>query len=82
MEQDASLDDDVNKMTPEAVERLRNPPQVPIDVESRGIQQSISMYLALEHASQDAYEQICQAMYSGSKKCPNICMFFSKVNNP
>ena len=21
-------------------------------------------------------------MYSGSKKCPNVCMFFTKVDNP
>ncbi|KIJ05981.1 hypothetical protein PAXINDRAFT_38896, partial [Paxillus involutus ATCC 200175] len=58
MIQAASLDDPVNKMSAEGVQRLRNPPQAPIDLESSGVRLSMSMYLALEHSSQDAYEQI------------------------
>ncbi|KAJ8579853.1 hypothetical protein M405DRAFT_718263, partial [Rhizopogon salebrosus TDB-379] len=54
----ASVDDPVAKMSDEALDRLRNPPQTPLRIESPGIRHSISTYLALEHASQDAYHQI------------------------
>jgi hypothetical protein len=54
----ASLDDPVAKMSDEALDRLRNPPQTPLRIESPGIRHSISTYLALEHASQDAYHRI------------------------
>ncbi|KAG2746861.1 hypothetical protein P692DRAFT_20738315, partial [Suillus brevipes Sb2] len=33
----------------------------PIIIDSPGVRQSILMYLALEHASQDAYNHICRA---------------------
>ena len=26
--------------------------------------------------------QMISSPYSGSKKCPNVCMFFTKVDNP
>jgi hypothetical protein len=52
----ASLDDPINKMTPEGIQRLQNPPQGPIDIEEAAIRHSISMYLAFEHSSQSAYE--------------------------
>ena len=78
MVQNATLDDDVNNMTLEEVNRLRNPPQAPIDIESRGVRHSISMYLALEHASQAAYEQICrstQLNFTESPICADILSF-------
>ncbi|KAF8834753.1 hypothetical protein BDN67DRAFT_1016184 [Paxillus ammoniavirescens] len=58
MIRDASLDNPINKISAEGVQRLRNPPQAPIDIKSPGFRLSMSMYLALEHSSQDAYEQI------------------------
>ena len=36
------------------------------------IQKEIDAFLHLEH--------VC--MYSGSKKCRNVCMFFTEVDNP
>ncbi|KAG1847252.1 hypothetical protein C8R48DRAFT_547524, partial [Suillus tomentosus] len=54
----ASLDDPISKLLYDALDRLRNPPQGPIDIDRPGIRHSISMYLALEHASQDAYNRI------------------------
>ncbi|KAG2348651.1 hypothetical protein BDR05DRAFT_874324, partial [Suillus weaverae] len=56
-----SLDDPIAKLSDDALERLCNPPQGPIVIDSPGVCQSISMYLALEHASQDAYNHICRA---------------------
>jgi hypothetical protein len=54
----ASLDDPISKLSDDALDRLRNPPRGPIDIDQPGIRHSISMYLALEHASQDAYNRI------------------------
>ncbi|KAG1735427.1 hypothetical protein EDB19DRAFT_1910689 [Suillus lakei] len=50
-----SLDDPLAKLSNDALDRLRNPPQGPIIIDSPGVRQSISMYLALEHGSQEAY---------------------------
>lgn len=44
-----------------AIQRLRNPPTEPIHIENQGIQHLISVYLTLEHASQQAFEQVCQS---------------------
>ena len=29
-----------------------------------------------------AIQPVLAISYSGSKKCPNVCMFFTKVDNP
>ncbi|KAG1905036.1 uncharacterized protein F5891DRAFT_922501, partial [Suillus fuscotomentosus] len=50
----ASLDDPLAKLSDDVLDRLRNPPQGPIIIDSPGVRQSISMYLALEHGSQEA----------------------------
>jgi hypothetical protein len=54
----ASLDDDVTHMSPAAIERLRNPPSQRLQIADGGTRHSISTYLALEHASQQAYERV------------------------
>ncbi|KIK75581.1 hypothetical protein PAXRUDRAFT_18867 [Paxillus rubicundulus Ve08.2h10] len=55
MIQAASLDDPVNKMSAEGVQRVRL---------------SISMYLALEHSSQDAYKQIQRSIQLNLSNSP------------
>ncbi|KAG2744318.1 hypothetical protein P692DRAFT_201721996, partial [Suillus brevipes Sb2] len=57
----ATLEDPMAKLGDDALERLRNPPQGPITIDSPGIRHSISMYLALEHASQEAYDRIMRS---------------------
>ncbi|KAG1859452.1 hypothetical protein C8R48DRAFT_673988 [Suillus tomentosus] len=57
----ASLEDPIAKLGDDALERLRNPPKGPITIDSPEIRHSISMYLALEHASQAAYNQIMRS---------------------
>lgn len=54
----ASLTDLLAQICEDALVRLRDPPRAPIDIDHPGIRHSISMYLALEHASQDAYNRI------------------------
>ncbi|KIK96937.1 hypothetical protein PAXRUDRAFT_137279, partial [Paxillus rubicundulus Ve08.2h10] len=56
---DASTLDPVAKLSEDALDRLWNPPNIPLIIDSPGIRHSISTYLALEHSSQDAYERLC-----------------------
>ncbi|KAF9220025.1 hypothetical protein BS17DRAFT_788099 [Gyrodon lividus] len=53
-----TFNDPIAKMTPESIQRLRNPPQGPVDIDSPGIRHRISCYLLLEHASQKAYDGV------------------------
>jgi hypothetical protein len=62
----ASLEDPVAKMNDEVLERLWNPPKVPLEINNPGICHSISMYLALEHASQDVYNRVHRSMLGSS----------------
>lgn len=74
----ASLEDQSAKMSDEALQRLRNPPRGPIDVNSPAIRHSISTYLALEHASQDAYNRIRRSLmqnFSGIDGVDDILSF-------
>ncbi|KAG2340372.1 hypothetical protein BDR05DRAFT_889968 [Suillus weaverae] len=54
----ASLEDPIVKLDDAALERLRNPPREPVVIDSPSIRHSISSYLALEHALQEAYNRI------------------------
>ncbi|KIK21600.1 hypothetical protein PISMIDRAFT_103894, partial [Pisolithus microcarpus 441] len=75
----ASLNDLASKLTSEALEKIRNPPShcaLPID--NKGTRYSISAYLALENASQIAYNHVFQAarsIFSGSPGTNNILTF-------
>ncbi|KAF9219069.1 hypothetical protein BS17DRAFT_718723 [Gyrodon lividus] len=64
---DVSTLDPVTKLSEDALEQLQNPPNIPLVIQSPGICHSISTYLALEHSSQDAYEQVC---HSTAQKFP------------
>ncbi|KAG1832623.1 hypothetical protein DFJ58DRAFT_736281 [Suillus subalutaceus] len=69
----ASLDDPVAKLTPEALEKLRNPPQQPPRIASPIIHHGIEMYFHLEHAAQAAYKGIaefCSKKFSWSGRYP------------
>ena len=57
----ASLHDHIAKLGPGVLERLRNPPQAPINIDSPGIRHSISCYLSLEHASQKSYDGVMRS---------------------
>ncbi|KAF9232879.1 hypothetical protein BU15DRAFT_90555 [Melanogaster broomeanus] len=57
----ASTTDPVTKLSDDALDRLRNPPNVPLLIDNPGVRHSISTYLALEHASQAAYEGVCRS---------------------
>ncbi|KIK74791.1 hypothetical protein PAXRUDRAFT_53116, partial [Paxillus rubicundulus Ve08.2h10] len=58
---DASTLDPVAKLSEDALDRLWNPPNIPLIIDSPRIRHSISTYLALEHSSQDAYERLCRS---------------------
>ncbi|KAI5989242.1 hypothetical protein EDD15DRAFT_2460164 [Pisolithus albus] len=76
---DTSLDDPVAKLSGESLERLWNPQTQPISIESVGTQYSIATYLALENASQNAYNHVCQAArrsFSGSLGADDILQPF------
>ncbi|KAF8834607.1 hypothetical protein BDN67DRAFT_992628 [Paxillus ammoniavirescens] len=54
----ASLEDAVSKLDEAALQRIRHPPQVTLQIDDPDIRHSIGTYLALEHLSQDAYERV------------------------
>jgi hypothetical protein len=57
----ATPEDRIAKFSDDALARLHHPPNEPIRIANPGTRQSISMYLALEHASQEAYNRIRRA---------------------
>ncbi|KAG0701436.1 hypothetical protein DFH29DRAFT_990075 [Suillus ampliporus] len=76
----ASSEDPVARMNDEALERLWNPPHVPLEINNLGIRHSISMYLALEHASQDAYNHICRSTmrnFAGAAAVADVQSFYN-----
>ncbi|KAG2062574.1 hypothetical protein BDR04DRAFT_986151, partial [Suillus decipiens] len=74
----ASLDDPISKLSDDALDRLRNPLQGPINIDRPGIRHSISMYLALEYASQDAYNRIQRStMRNFAQKNEDILSFYA-----
>ncbi|KAG1834015.1 hypothetical protein DFJ58DRAFT_719384 [Suillus subalutaceus] len=76
----ASLDDPLAKLSDDAPHRLRNPPQEPIITNSPGVRQSISMYLALEHGSQEVYNRMRRAKmrnFEGANGVDEILSFYN-----
>ncbi|KAI0070680.1 hypothetical protein K474DRAFT_1713121 [Panus rudis PR-1116 ss-1] len=57
--QDATLDE--SKLSPAAIERLRNPPCEPLPDIDRLVHLSIDLYLATENSSQQTYDSIRRA---------------------
>ena len=74
----ATLADPVAKLSPQALERLRDPPRQPLFINSAGHRHSISTYLATEHSSKDAYEKICRFTirnFPGAREVKDILSF-------
>ncbi|KAG2132823.1 uncharacterized protein EDB93DRAFT_1044287, partial [Suillus bovinus] len=70
----ASFDDPVAKLTPEALEKLRNLPQQPPRIASPIICHGIQMYFHLEHAAQAAYKGIADSAarsFPGAEDIPS-----------
>ena len=71
---DATLDEP-GGLSEEALKRLRNPPQTTPEIKDPVIELALSMYLVLEHSSQETYERIRRAV----EKCfpgsivPSLC---------
>lgn len=78
---DATFEDPIAKMTDTMLNRLRNPPQAPIQIDNSGVRHSISTYLALEHASQTAYERVIKSTQRNFPDAPGIadCLRFGAV---
>ncbi|KAI6007028.1 hypothetical protein EDD15DRAFT_2394684 [Pisolithus albus] len=68
----ATLEDAVTKLSPPALERLRNPPRQPLRIDNPGHRHSISTYLATEHSSKDAYNKVCQSTAQNFPGAPGI----------
>jgi len=78
--QNASLEDPIAKLDDTALERLCNPPREPVVIDSLSIQHSISLYLALEHASQEAYNRIQRSTklnFAGAAGVNDILSFYN-----
>jgi hypothetical protein len=58
----ASLDDEDVKLSPEALERLRNLPQQPVDVIDPDLHLSLDLFLSISNASQGTYSSIREAI--------------------
>ena len=74
----ATLADPVAKLSPQALERLRDPPRRPLLINNAGHRQSISIYLATEHSSEDAYEKIRRSTirnFPGAQEVEDILSF-------
>lgn len=66
----ASFEDPIAKIMPTMLERLWNPPEAPIQLNNPSIQHSISTYLALENASQAAYERVVKSTKQNFPSAP------------
>ncbi|KIJ57914.1 hypothetical protein HYDPIDRAFT_184253 [Hydnomerulius pinastri MD-312] len=77
----ATLDDPIAKLSADALQRLRNPPRAPIDIDSPGIRHSISTYLSLEHASVQAYEGVMRSTQTNFSRAEGVddCLSYTKV---
>jgi hypothetical protein len=54
----STLDDALSPLDPDALDRLRNPPQHQLHIEDPHMRLAIDMYLALEHSTVDAYNNV------------------------
>ena len=79
----ASFQDPIAKTTDTMLTRLRDPPQAPIQIDSPGVRHSISVYLALEHASRNAYERVIKSTRENFLGAPGVetCLRFGAVED-
>ncbi|KAH7887763.1 hypothetical protein F5I97DRAFT_1804750, partial [Phlebopus sp. FC_14] len=76
----ASLDNPAAKMSDDALDRLRNPPHDQLTISDPGIRHSISTYLALEHAAEEAYDRVCRSTkrnFSHAAGVENILSYYN-----
>ncbi|KIK81204.1 hypothetical protein PAXRUDRAFT_156654 [Paxillus rubicundulus Ve08.2h10] len=67
----AALEDPIAQMDDDMLGRIWNPPQGPLQIDSPGIHHSIAAYLALEHASQEAYKCVIHSTRRQSYPAPD-----------
>ena len=79
----ASLEDPLAKMSPTMLNRLRNPPTSTLQIISPGVKHSITTYLALEHASRDAYEKVIRSTRRNFSTADGVetCLRFGAVED-
>ena len=58
----ASLDDEGMRLEPEALERLRNPPQRPTDILSPDLRLALDLFIAVGNSSQETYNAVRSAI--------------------
>ncbi|KAG1833099.1 hypothetical protein EV424DRAFT_1480170, partial [Suillus variegatus] len=58
----ASIDDSLSPLDPDALDRLRNPPQHQLKIEDPHLRLAIDTYLALEHSAVEAYNNVRKAV--------------------
>ena len=71
----ASTTESFSMLRPDALLRLRDPPHTPLVVNDLGLRYSLSVYLALEHASQDAYARIARSFKQNFLTVDNFLSF-------
>ncbi|KAI6018271.1 hypothetical protein BKA83DRAFT_4496658 [Pisolithus microcarpus] len=69
-----SLKDPASKLTSKAIEKIQNPPSHADPINDPGTHFSTSTYLALENASQLAYNRVCQAAQCHTPKFGDVSM--------
>ena len=62
---------------PDALTRLHHPPHTPLVIDDPGIRHSLSVYLALEHSSQDAYARVFRSLQKNFAGAPGVTNFQS-----
>ena len=75
------FDDPIAKMTSVMLQRLRNPPKACIELNDHSIRHSVTSYLALGHALQNAYDRIIKFMKDNFPGAPGVdnCLKFHAV---
>lgn len=79
----AMLRDPIAKMMAPMLTRLHNPPTAPLQIVSPGVRHSITMYLALEHASHNAYELVMKSTCNNFGRANGVdeCLPFAAVED-
>ena len=60
--ENASLDDDDCRLGEEAIDRLRHPPQQPVDIDSPDLRLGLDLFNSLSNSSQETYTSVRQAI--------------------
>src|SRR6202142_2081176 len=60
--ENTSLDDDDCRLGEEAIDRLRHPPQQPVDIDSPDLRLGLDLFNSLSNSSQETYTSVRQAI--------------------